>query len=94
MSYMVNLSTVMAEASVPLRTVAKLWDMGGAASAEARQTVCKQFAGAAGLGIVPADVQGCFRALDGFSGARRATLQRSLIDFMALGLEVEDATNT
>jgi hypothetical protein len=94
MSYMVSLSTVMAEASVPLRTVAKLWDMGGADSAEARQTVCKQFAGVAGLGVVPADVQGCFRALDGFVAPRRTMLQGKLIDLMALGLEVQDATNT
>ena len=90
MAYMINLSEVMAEASVPLRTVAKLWDTGGAASRAARQTVCEMFADVAGLGVVPADVQGCFRALDGFVAPRRTMLQGKLIDLMALGLEVDN----
>lgn len=87
MAYMINLSDVMAEATVPLRTVAILWDAGQEQSATARQTVCELFAEAAGLAVVPADVQGCFRALDLFAGQRRVALQRDLIDYMALGLE-------
>lgn len=87
MAHMINLSEVMAEASVPLRTVAKLWDSGGEASGKARRAVCELFAEAAGLGVVPADVQGCFRALDGFVAPRRGMLQGRLIDLMAQGLE-------